>query len=224
MAKYCKVTSGYRPDGSSADKVIFDYSEEAESLYSISFLDSYELYNIKKNNNENTSRNYTYSNGCREVQETIREVNTWDTLKMIPSSQPLVLHSQVTPQYTDLAAWDGSIDETEALGKAFHQTISGSWEFMLDHCYLEKYGTFYNWYTDLLESLHGQKKLILLNKDPDFFYLGRVFVESIDDPADGGFATVSIQYNINPYVCKCAYGGLSNYYKYGTIITEQEFN
>lgn len=221
MAEYQEIISGVRPDGSSNNRVIYGATSTAISYYSISFLDTYKETNIKINNNE--IGDLIIDNGSySERTRTICEYNTWDDFFLIPDSAPIVPLSQVSPQYTDLSSWDGSIDETQALKNAsnnglYYQMISGNWEFFLDIRYLQRYSSFYEWYTALLEAIHGRLKIISLCKNQKEFYIGRVFVEEVNDPADSNPVTVSFAYNIQPYVYDGTGYYLYKYYKNGEL-------
>ena len=194
---------------SSADPP-FAYSTPAKNMFSMSFLPSYEDRNNPIANNDEHA--LIFPAGLN-----MPEYNTWDTWRLIPTSVPIVAAPQVTSSFTELNNKDGSLDETNVLhphtNTHYRQICSGNFEFYLDFEYSDKFNNFYIFYTHLLETLHGKKKIMVLNEDPVHMYIGRFFIESLDDSADGNNQTISMSYNIEPFLYFTE--GLSSYYTSG---------
>lgn len=214
MAMYSKVISGTRPDGTRSERIELEATNIARNFHSISFLETYEQRAERIKDLPSSEINFTKNlSGYTISGFYISEFNTWDTWKLIPSSNPIVAPSQVVANYTDLTAWSGTLDESDVLtGEVYRQMCSGSWEFLLEFDYTDKFIDIYEMYTNLLESIHGQNKIIILNANPDFLYFGRVFIENMEDPGDGNHVTVTISYNIQPFLYSADSKSLIRYY------------
>lgn len=214
MAVCTNVVSGCRSDGSTEKRVDLEFSEQALNYHSISFLETWKQRAIREKTMPANYLDFT------EVIDTgtihgyyIKEWNTWDTWCLIPTSDLVVAPAQVLTNYTDLPIWNGSLDETQVLNTyPTRQMTSGSWEFELDFDYGDYYLSIYELYTNLLESIHGQERIIVLTADRDNMYQGRVFIENFEDPADGGHVKVTIGYNIKPFVYDAGNSCLIRYY------------
>lgn len=218
MAMYSQVTSGTRPDGTRNERIELEATTLAKSYHSISFLETYEQRTKRIKDLPSSEINFTESFSNYSISGFyISEFNTWDTWRLIPTSNPIVAPSQVVTNYTDLTVWSGTLDESDVLtGSVFRQICSGSWEFLLDFDYSEKYIDIYEIYTNILEGIHGQNKIIILNANPDYYYFGRVFVESVDDPADGNRVRITLSYNIQPFLYSADSSSLIQYYDEST--------
>lgn len=173
-------------------------TDAALQYHAVCFMPTYESYNNK--NNYSSKKNY----------------NTWDNWFMIPTSDPYIPPSQVLTNYTSFEYWDGSLDETEVLDdKYYRQMISADQEFLIDFNYIKNFLNIYNLYSDILESIHGQEKLILFATDMTVMYKGRVYVDGIEDPADGSNVTVTLKYNVEPYIYSAEDRYLTEYYSTG---------
>ena len=222
MADMYELIRGYRPNGPSGTYFEYGFSEAAKNYHSISFLDTYEEFKMKSDNINDLEFTFMQHPTYDDKDITVQEYNTWDQFCMIPDSAPTVQPSQVTPTYSDLVAWDGSIDETQVLKNnndgMYYQMISGNWDFVLDtQRYLYQYGSFFKWCTNMLEGIHGRVKVININQNKDKIYIGRLFVEDVNDPGDGNPVTVSISYNIQPYVYNGSESAMVTYYNNGSL-------
>ena len=191
----------------------FVYSIEAKSKYAIAFLPYY----------EDTLDDTCNFDDRSEIDELrVHEYNTWDTWRMIPKSAPVITPPQVVTKFSDLKAKDGQLDETVALHPTtlilYRQMCSGKFEFYLDRTYLDKFDDFYIFYTHLLESLHGKKKIIVLSDEPAYMYFGRLFIEEVQDDGNGDLISISMAYNIEPYIYQT--NGLGRYYLNGKSAIE----
>ena len=186
----------------------FAYTKAAKSMYSLSFLPVRE--DIDKFSQDDFE--YYVMNDLNKP-----EYNTWDTWRLIPMNVPIVSPPQVSSVFTDLKDKDGQLDETTVwhpdTNIVYRQICSGKFDFYLDFSYLNIFKNFYNFYNNLLESLHGKKMILILNEDPIYMFFGRFFIEGITDNGDGGQVTLAISYNIEPYIYLSE--GLSTYYLNG---------
>jgi hypothetical protein len=193
----------------------FAYSLQAKKLYAIAFLPYYE-------DQDDAFVNFDPHSVLDQIGA--HEYNTWDTWRMIPKNVPIIAPPQVVSAFTDLKVHDGSLDETAVLHPftniLYRQLCSGNFEFYLDFSYQEEFENFYEFYTHLLEALHGQKKILVLSETPEYAFFGRVFIESVSDSADGNQTSITLAYNIEPYVYHT--NQLGRYYLYGKSSIETQ--
>lgn len=119
--------------------------------------------------------------------------NTWDYYKMAPTSRPFVKAPKVKTEYVDVPGANGQLDYTEALtGGVRYGNRTGQWQFMVDNGY-------WDWpvlYSDLLAYIHGKRHKVVLQDDPDYYYVGRLELDG--DFGRKDYSTVTIKYNFDP--------------------------
>lgn len=127
-------------------------------------------------------------------------IDSYDDLKIVPESRPLVNPPEVKTEYVDVPGADGSLDYTEALAGLKFKDREGTWSFYvlndsftLNHSYM----AWNELYSYLLKNLHGQRKRMLLESDPGFYYLGRVFVDQWASNKD--YSKLTLKYIIEPW-------------------------
>lgn len=121
--------------------------------------------------------------------------STWDDYKLIPTSRPFVAPPAPKMKYLDIPGMDGKLDFTDALlGRPGFANRSGSWEFLNAGDIKTKDNI-----KTLRKELDGRLMNVVLNGDPDYFYRGRVQINSIEVGASGDGTKFSIDYNLNPY-------------------------
>lgn len=121
-------------------------------------------------------------------------INTWKSWHMAPKTRPFVVAPQVKTEYIDVPGADGSLDYTEALtGKPRYANRTGQWDFIIDNGYRK----WHELYSEILLRLHGKKMPIILDDDPNYFWIGRLSVTGNFGNKD--FSSVTIQYNLDPY-------------------------
>lgn len=148
--------------------------------------------------------------------------DTWESWRMIPTSDPYIPASQVLTNYTDFEYWDGALDESEVLeDKTYRQMINGECEFLVDFSYTDKFNSIYDLYTDILEAIHGQEKILLFATDLLIMYKGRVYIDEFDDPGDGTNCKVSIEFNVEPFLYNANETNFNNYLNTGNKVIEQ---
>lgn len=124
---------------------------------------------------------------------TIQGYNTYDEWGLIPMKRPHVAQPPLKSKYVDIPAFDGEIDYTEVLtGRPAYGMREGSWEF-----WLRPQEEWPNVYGDILQKIHGKNVNIILEDDPEWFYTGRVTVESFD--TEDHNSKITIQYHLDPY-------------------------
>lgn len=127
-------------------------------------------------------------------------INSYDDFKIVPKSRPLVNPPEAKTEYLDVPGADGSLDYTEALAGLKFKDREGEWSFYVlnDSCTLNS--SYMKWnelYTYILKTIHGKRKRIVLESDPDFYYLGRIFVSQWASNKD--YSEVTLKYIIEPW-------------------------
>ena len=124
----------------------------------------------------------------------IGDKNTWDDWHIVPSSRPLIAAPQVKTSFVSLPGGDGALDLTEALsGRPTYQRRAGSWEFIV----MNDYGDWATRYSEIMAYLQGKQYRIVLDDDPEFYYIGRLSVNEWRSQAY--WSRIVINYNVDPY-------------------------
>lgn len=126
---------------------------------------------------------------------TIGTKHTWRDFGMMPMSRPFVESPGVKTEYVDVPGANGSLDYTEILNGVKYEDRKGSWEFVLSPD-----STMYNWatvFSNLLSFLHGKKFQIILDDDPNYYYIGRLVLNKWK--SDQNYSTITIDYTCEPY-------------------------
>lgn len=121
-------------------------------------------------------------------------INTWKSWHMAPKTRPFVVAPQVKTEYIDVPGADGSLDYTEVLtGKPRYANRTGQWDFIIDNGYKQ----WHELYSEILLRLHGKKMKVILDDDPNYYWIGRFTVTGNFGNKD--YSSISISYNLNPY-------------------------
>lgn len=124
----------------------------------------------------------------------ISGINTWERWHMAPKTRPFVVEPSVKTEYIDVPGADGSLDYTDVLtGKARYGQRTGSWDFIVDNGYADPFKL----QSDILNTLHGKKHVIVLTDEPDYKYTGRLSAKVTLGNKD--YVGVSISYNLDPF-------------------------
>lgn len=125
---------------------------------------------------------------------TISGKNTWTDWHMAPQSRPFVAEPPIKEEYVDVPGADGSLDYTEVLtGSPRYGMRTGTWTFIIENGWTP----WYEMQSKLLNFLHGKKHQIILDDDPDYYYTGRLTLQTKFDAKD--YNQVQIKYNLEPY-------------------------
>lgn len=128
------------------------------------------------------------------------EVDTFDDWKIVPESRPLVSPPDVKTEYLDIPGADGSLDYTEALSGLKYTNREGSWTFYVLNPLANIGGKYLKWnelYSLILKTVHGKRKRIWLESDPDYYYTGRIFVDQWNSNKD--YSKITLKYIIDPW-------------------------
>ena len=123
-------------------------------------------------------------------------MNTYDDWKLVSVERPSVAFPAVKTQYVDTPGADGQIDLTELLlYEPAYANREGSFEFYVLNDYPG-----YDWvevYDKVTRYLHGKKMQMVLEDDPDFFYIGRFAINNFKTQKD--WSRLTINYNLEPF-------------------------
>lgn len=119
--------------------------------------------------------------------------NTYDEWGLVPTSRPVVAMPEVKETYVELLGSHGVLDYTTLLlGEPPMGQRKGSWEFMC------KPGTAWVDVQDgLANFLHGERKTVVLEDDPDHIYVGRLKLNAWKSEPEKSIIT--IDYNLDPF-------------------------
>jgi len=126
---------------------------------------------------------------------TIGSYNTLTRWHLVPAGRPVINPPDPITSYVDVPGSSGGLDLTEALaGYTTYSNRTGSISFHV----LNDHDTWTNIYQDIVNKIHGRKLKLVLEDDPDWYYMGRYTV-SWTSNNDGTWSDVQIDYNLEPY-------------------------
>lgn len=128
------------------------------------------------------------------------EVDTYNTWRLAPESRPLVNPPEVKTEYIDIPGADGALDYTEALSGIKYNNREGSWTFYVLNVMANLGGSYMKWnelYSLIMKTVHGKRKRIWLESDPDYYYQGRIFVDQWNSDKD--YSKITLKYIIDPW-------------------------
>lgn len=130
---------------------------------------------------------------------TFGEKHTYRDWGLLPKSRPTVAPPDVVTNYVDVPGLDGQLDLSEVLtGRVGYQTRDFSAEFLV----IDARNRWDTLYSEILDTLHGQRVKIILDEDPGYYYMGRVTVNTLK--SDRKTATISIKAVCDPYKLEIA--------------------
>jgi len=146
---------------------------------------------------------------------------TFDTYKdffLVPTSVPVINPPTVKAKTIEVPGANGAIDLTESLTPfPVYGDRTGSIEFAVLNNRREWYNLYKTihgvknqhaldgeraWsllYSDITNKLHGRKCQIILEDDPEWYYEGRIAVNSWKSSNNGGWPTITLDYTLYPY-------------------------
>lgn len=94
----------------------------------------------------------------------------------------------------DLEGSDGVLDLTESFGSVKYSNRSLSFQFAKKEITQEEYLTLYS---NVQNAVHGQKMHVVMDDDPNFFYIGRISVN--EWKSDKNLGTIVIEVDAEPF-------------------------
>lgn len=121
--------------------------------------------------------------------------NTWDDFSLIRATKTI---SAPEPKYikVEIEGADGELDLTEYFGDIKYKNRKISFEFST----IVPQSEFPELFSKVQDSLHGRRMKIVLEEDPDFYYIGRVTVNEWS--ANKSVGLITIDCDVEPYKYK----------------------
>lgn len=123
-------------------------------------------------------------------------VDTWDEWKIVSVKRPVFNEPDLKSEYVEVPGRDGKLDMTEVLtGYPLFDNRRGTLQFFLyDDSVpaLSKLNTIRNY-------LHGRSHKIVLNDEPEYYYIGRLMVHESHPTTEGEYAVFDLEYDLEPY-------------------------
>lgn len=122
--------------------------------------------------------------------------HTWIDWKIVPTSRPVIFPPDVKKSEQDIPGHDGPLDLSESLdGEIHYNNRTGTLEF-----YVANRDSWVDVYSSIQNYLHGRNMKVILDDDPDYYYKGRMAVNSWK--SDQSHSTIVVQYNLQSYKLK----------------------
>ena len=120
--------------------------------------------------------------------------HTYRDWGLLPKTRPTIAPPKVRTNYVDVPGLDGARDLSEALtGRVGYQTRDFSAEFIV----IDARNRWDALYSEILDTLHGQRVQIILDEDPGYAYTGRETMNAVE--SDRKTATISLKAVCDPY-------------------------
>ena len=118
--------------------------------------------------------------------------NSWTDFSLIRSSKTI---SSPEPKYikVEVEGADGELDLTEYFGDIKYKNRKLSFNFSTH----VREAEFLNLFSSIQNALHGRNMKIVLEEDPDFYYLGRVTVN--EWKSNKNIGEITIDCDVEPY-------------------------
>lgn len=123
-------------------------------------------------------------------------VNTLKDWHIVPIGRPVIAPPQQKINQIDIPGANGVLDLSNSLTKyPVFNNRTGTLKFAV-------YGDLRDTptiYTKIMRFIQGTNVKMILEDDPEYYYEGRVFVESIDAKYDGTWTEINFGYDLFPY-------------------------
>ena len=123
------------------------------------------------------------------------EKNTWDDWKMIPNTPPMISPPEPNTNYVDIPGRSGGpIDLTGVpFNKLTYKRMTGTWTFLREP---DTKTTRKELYEALLKYFNGKAGRVILEEDPNWYYVGRF---QIGVPTTSvGPIKIAMSYDLSP--------------------------
>lgn len=121
----------------------------------------------------------------------IDDKNTFTDFSIVPVTRPVVNMPEAVTVYVDTHGFDGPLDLSEAVaGRMVYGSRTGSWDFQVKN-YTDSWDVISH---RLANYTHGRRVKVRLEDDPEFYYLGRLELDTFSSAPD-----IRINYTLEPY-------------------------
>lgn len=125
---------------------------------------------------------------------TFGEYHSFKDWKLLLNEPPAIGSPEPKTSFIDIPGADGKIDATDMLtGEVAYSTRELSFTFV----YLGKKDRWNKLYSQILDAIHGKRLKIILDQEPDCYYIGRINVN--EWKSDIKHALISIEAEVDPY-------------------------
>ena len=125
--------------------------------------------------------------------------NSYTDWHLVPDGRPVISTPGVKKNFVEIPGLSGSLDFSELLTDfPLYSNRSGSLSFHV----LTDYTNGQTWadrYAEIMNYIHGRRSRIILEDDPNYFYEGRISVNSWTSNNDGSGSSISFDYDLDPY-------------------------
>lgn len=126
---------------------------------------------------------------------TFDSLHSYDDLNLILSSKEMGSPAVKTKKI-DIEGADSDLDLTDFFGEPKYENVKHKFEFST----MVPEPQFLSLFSTVKNALHGKKKRIILDDDPLFYYIGRLYVSSFKNSRNIGLIT--IEADCEPYKYK----------------------
>lgn len=127
--------------------------------------------------------------------------NTYDDWFLIPTSRPVINPPEQKTKLVDIPGGDGHIDMSESLtGYPVYKNRTGDLAFhVLNEYNVEELNNkdCFRVYSEIMNFLRGKTFKLIMEEEPDFYYIGKFNVDKWDSKEDN--SEITINYNVSPY-------------------------
>lgn len=125
---------------------------------------------------------------------TFGDKHSFNDWKLLLNERPKISPPVPKTSYFDIPGGDGHLDFTESLtGEVKYESRDMEFTFVT----LKVRKQWPDLYSEILDYLHGQKTKIILDENPDYYYIGRVSVN--EWKSSEKYSTIVINAKVDPY-------------------------
>ena len=183
----------------------FSYSDPDDPLYEF-LLNSRLLHGYTE---EWVTNSYLYKCLSSSGKNSIDGVrNTYDDWKLLAKERPVFAPPEVKKTQLDIPGGNGLLDLSESLsGFPVYDNRTGSFEFRIMNSHrirkelngdITHTTSWAEYYSEVLNFLHGRSMLAVLEDDPDWYYKGRHSVDSFSFSGDT-WSEMPLGYDVYPF-------------------------
>ena len=123
------------------------------------------------------------------------ELHSYNDLKMILSGKEMGAPG-VKSKKLDIEGADSFLDLTDFFGEPKYEDVTHKFKFHT----IVPYSEFLTLYSRIKNAIHGKKMRVILDDDPLFYWMGRIYVSSFTN--DRNIGTIEVECDCEPYKYK----------------------